>query len=124
MTEPTRYGRAQGVSRKEDLRFLTGRGRYTDDLEVPGVAHAAIVRSPHAHARIVGIDAAGARAAAGVIGVFTGADLLAGGVHPIPFVPGFVGEDGSPSRSPARYPLTPDVARFVGDAVAVVVAET
>jgi carbon-monoxide dehydrogenase large subunit len=124
MTEPTRYGRAQGVSRKEDLRFLTGRGRYTDDLDVPGVAHAAIVRSPHAQARIIGIDATAAHASAGVIGVFTGADLLASGVHPIPYVPGFVGEDGTPSRSPARYPLTPDVARYVGDGVAVVVAET
>ncbi|MCU0897566.1 MAG: xanthine dehydrogenase family protein molybdopterin-binding subunit [Burkholderiales bacterium] len=124
MTEPTRYGRAQGVSRKEDLRFLTGRGAYTDDLAVPGVAHAAIVRSPRAKARIAGIDTAPARAAPGVIGVFTGADLLASGVHPIPHVPGFVGEDGKPARSPARYPLTPDAARFVGDAVAAVVAET
>jgi carbon-monoxide dehydrogenase large subunit len=124
MTEPTRYGRAQGVSRKEDLRFLTGRGAYTDDIAVPGVAHAAIVRSPHAKARIAAIDISAAKAAGGVIGVFTGADLLAAGLHPIPYVPGFVGEDGQPARSPRRYPLTPDVARFVGDGVAVVVAET
>jgi carbon-monoxide dehydrogenase large subunit len=124
MTEPTRYGRAQGASRKEDFRFLTGRGVYTDDIAIPGVAYAAIVRSPHAKARIAGIDTTAARAASGAIGVFTGADLLAGGVNPIPYVPGFVGEDGKPSRSPARYPLTSDIARFVGDAVAVVVAET
>ncbi|MCX7893420.1 MAG: xanthine dehydrogenase family protein molybdopterin-binding subunit [Burkholderiales bacterium] len=124
MTEPTRYGRAQGGARKEDERFLTGRGRYADDLAVPGAAHAAIVRSPHARARTAAIDVAAARAAPGVIGVFTGADLVAAGVKPLPFVPGFVGEDGRPARSPARYPLTPDVARFVGDPVAVVVAET
>ncbi|MBI4627734.1 MAG: hypothetical protein HY729_03400, partial [Candidatus Rokubacteria bacterium] len=61
--------------RKEDLRFLTGRGRYLDDVGVPGALHAAIVRSPHAHARVRGIDARAARALPGVVAVLTAADL-------------------------------------------------
>ena len=72
------------VRRKEDPRFLTGRGVYTDDLRVPGTLHAAFVRSPHAHARIRRVDASAARDLPNVAGVFTGKDLADGGVNGIP----------------------------------------
>src|SRR5678815_1426666 len=72
------------VRRKEDPRFLTGRGLYTDDVRLVGTVHAAFVRSPHAHARIVGIDLDAARATPGVVAVYTGKDLADGGVNGIP----------------------------------------
>ena len=78
------FGIGQPVPRKEDLRFLTGRGRYLPDITLPNMAYAAIVRSPHAHARIKAIDTAKARAMPSVIAVFTGADYLADGRKPIP----------------------------------------
>ena len=74
----------QPVRRREDLRLLTGRGRYSDDINAPGQTYAVIVRSPHAHALIRGIDTAAARAAAGVLTVLTGRDMLADGLKPIP----------------------------------------
>ncbi len=70
------------LRRKEDLRLLTGNGRYSDDVSLPGQAYAAIVRSPHAHARIGSIDTAAARAMPGVLAVLTGADVLADGLKP------------------------------------------
>src|SRR5688572_22053773 len=72
------------LQRKEDERLLTGRGSFTDDLSLPGMVHACIVRSPHAHARIRGIDAV---AAPGVLAILTGKDALADGLKPIPFRP-------------------------------------
>src|SRR3546814_10613693 len=77
-------GIGASVKRKEDFRFLTGQGRFTDDIDRPGQVHAYFVRSPHAHARIKGIDKAAAEQAPGVIAVFTGADMAADNVAPCP----------------------------------------
>ena len=74
------FGVGAAVKRKEDLRFLTGRGSYVDDLHRPGQAYAVFVRSPHAHARVVAIDVREALAQPGVVGVVTGADLAADGM--------------------------------------------
>jgi carbon-monoxide dehydrogenase large subunit len=107
------------VRRREDPRLITGRATYTDDLRLPGLVHAVMVRSPHAHARIRGVDVAAARARPGVLAVFTGADL-AGKVGPIPtawLIP------NADLRTPPHPPLAVDRVRYVGDAVAVVVAE-
>jgi len=112
------------VRRLEDARLLTGQGRFTDDIAVADQAHAAFVRSPHAHARIVAVDTAAARAVPGVIAVLTGADAVADGLGSLPFFHLHKRPDGSPITAAPRLPLTADVARFVGDAVALVVAET
>src|SRR5215470_4279205 len=76
--------RGRSVRRLEDARFLTGRGRYVEDFALPGEVHAYVLRSPHAHAVIEGIDTAGAQEAAGVLGVFTEADLAADGIGHLP----------------------------------------
>jgi carbon-monoxide dehydrogenase large subunit len=109
-----------GIRRREDPRLLTGTARYTDDIVLPGLVHAAVLRSPHAHARIRGIDTSRAKSAAGVISVFTGADTAAT-LQPIPcawLLP------GSNLKTPPYPAIAKDVVRFVGDAVAVVVAES
>jgi carbon-monoxide dehydrogenase large subunit len=120
------------VVRKEDARLLAGKGCYSDDVHLPREAHAVMVRSPHAHARIEKIDAAGAIAMPGVIAVLTGADCLADGLKPIPHRPFSVSppdvslrnRDGSDIFI-APQPLLPaDRARFIGEAVAMVVAES
>src|SRR5262245_6174783 len=106
------------VKRSEDLRFLTGRGRYLDDIRLPGLLHLALVRSPHAHARIVRIDATEARRRTGVRAVLAAADLpeLATAVVPA-LVP-------TACFRPYAYPVLPaDRVRHVGEAVVVVVAE-
>jgi CO/xanthine dehydrogenase Mo-binding subunit len=81
-------GIGQPVRRKEDFRLLTGRGRFGDDVVLPGMAHAVVVRSPHAHARIVSVNTAAALAAPGALAVLTGADYVADGLGPIPHNPG------------------------------------
>jgi carbon-monoxide dehydrogenase large subunit len=106
------------VLRREDARFLTGRGRYTDDITIPGTTHAAFVRSPHAHARILAIDTTEAERLPGVRAVFTGQQLKAGGVNGIPV--GWLLPD---MKTPARPPLAVDRVRHVGEAVAVVIAD-
>src|SRR5690349_13335094 len=120
------------VVRKEDARLLAGKGCYSDDVHLPREAYAIMVRSPHAHARIEKIDAAGAIAMPGVIAVLTGADCLADGLKPIPHRPFSVSppdvslrnRDGSDIFI-APQPLLPaDRARFIGEAVAMVVAES
>ena len=112
------------VLRKEDKRFLTGRGRYTDDINVTGVQHAVFVRSPHAHAKIKSIDATEAKAAPGVAGVLTGAELAEDKIGNI--ICGWMihSKDGSPMKAGAHPALAKDVVRYVGDAVAVVIAAT
>jgi carbon-monoxide dehydrogenase large subunit len=112
------------VRRLEDQHLMTGRGKFTDDVTLPGLAHCAFARSPHAHARIARIDAAAARRSPGVLAVLTGADLIADGVNPLPFHQLHKRPDGSPIVAPPRHVLTPDVARFVGNAYAMVIAET
>src|SRR5439155_5226207 len=117
------------VKRTEDPRLLTGRGRYAEDWNAAGQAHAAFVRSPHAHAEIVAVDAAPALAVAGVLGVFTGRDLVADGVGAIPTLiaergGGIRSRDGSPFAEPTWRPLAIDRVRHVGEALAIVVATT
>src|SRR6185312_572419 len=118
------FGMGQAVVRKEDLRLLTGGGRYLDDINLPGQAHAAILRSPHAHARIRAIDSSAALTRPGVIAVFTGADLEADGVAPMPCLAHIPNKPGTPEQVfPRRMQLVADRVRHVGDAVAMVVAE-
>jgi aerobic carbon-monoxide dehydrogenase large subunit len=120
------------VRRKEDLRLVTGRGRYSDDFNFPDQAYAAMVRSPHAHAHIRSIDVAAARAMPGVLAVLTGADAVADGLQRIPHLaaPGTAPDivlhnrDGSPVPAAPHYVLPTDRVRHVGTAVACVIAET
>ena len=112
------------LRRLEDLRLLTGQGRYTNDVQLEGAAHVAFLRSPYARARIARIDAAAARAAPGVLAVYTGAEVAADGIGEIPFTRMHKREDGSAIVAPPRMPITADEARFAGDAVAMAVAAT
>jgi len=118
------FGIGQPVRRAEDRRFLTGRGHYLDDIARPRETHAAMLRSPHAHAYISGIDTAAAAAAPGVIAVLTGADLAADSVGTVPCVSGLTNRDGSPMTMPPRPAIVPDRVRHVGDIVAMVIAES
>ncbi|MFM2041700.1 MAG: hypothetical protein RLY86_276 [Pseudomonadota bacterium] len=119
-----KFGIGQAVPRTEDARLLRGEGRYTDDLRLPGMAHTAIVRSPHAHAVIRGIDTADARAMPGVLAVFTAADLAAAGIGPIPCQVRLKNRDGTAMADKPRPVLAGDRVRHVGEPVAMVVAET
>jgi carbon-monoxide dehydrogenase large subunit len=110
--------------RREDLRLVTGRGRYTADVAIAGQAAACFVRSDRAHARIVRVDIAAARAIPGVLAVLTGADAVAAGWKGLPAMAFFKGVGGTTLRVPPRYALAHDRVRFVGEPVAVVVAET
>ena len=112
------------IRRKEDFRFITGSGHYTDDLAKPGQSHAVFVRSPYAHARIVSIDPAAAMAMPGVIAVLTGEDLKADGVQGL--ICGWMihSKDGTPMKAGAHPALAIGKVRHVGDHVAVVIAET
>ncbi|MBO6717982.1 MAG: xanthine dehydrogenase family protein molybdopterin-binding subunit [Rhizobiaceae bacterium] len=112
------------VARKEDKRFITGAGRYVDDMVVPGMKHAAFVRSPYAHADIRKIDIKAAEKMPGVIAVLTGKELKADGIGNL--ICGWMihSKDGSPMNMGAWSPLAVDRVRYVGDAVAIVVAET
>jgi carbon-monoxide dehydrogenase large subunit len=120
------------VRRKEDMRLVTGRGCYSDDFNLPGQTYAAVVRAPHAHARIRSIDTAAARAMPGVLAVLTGADALADGLTRIPHLaaPGNAPDivlhnrDGSPVPAAPHHVLATDRVRHVGAAVAFVIAET
>jgi carbon-monoxide dehydrogenase large subunit len=107
------------VKRVEDPRFITGRGLYTDDVRIPGTTHAAFVRSPYAHARVRGVDSSAARSHPGVRAVFTGRDLLDAGVNSLPV--GWLLPD---LKIGQRRPMAADVVRHVGEAVAVVIADT
>lgn len=112
------------LARKEDKRFITGLGRYVDDMVVPGMKHAAFVRSPHAHADIERIDVEKAKAMPGVIDVLTGKELKADGIGNL--ICGWMihSKDGSPMKMGAWSPLAVDRVRYVGEAVVIVVAET
>src|SRR3954469_12230275 len=119
-----RFGASRSQKRLEDARLLTGKGRYSDDLEFPRQCWLALVRSPHAHAKISKIDLSAARAAKGVIAAYTMAELRADGVGHIPFPPLFKRADGSPMTAPLRTPLAEGTVYYVGQAVAAIVAET
>ena len=112
--------RGQSLLRLEDARFLTGRGQYIEDIQLPGQTWMQVVRSPHAHATIERIDSAAARSASGVLGVFTAADLAELGPLPCTVPVASV----APMIIPLRFALASECARHVGDPVAFVVAET
>src|SRR5438067_6925705 len=112
----------QPVRRTEAASLLSGKGRYTDDVNEPGQAYAYIVRSPHAHGRLQGTDAERAKRMPGVLAIYTAADLGAYGPHKCAF--DFKQRDGTPMKRPVRKSLASDKVRFVGDPVACVVAET
>jgi carbon-monoxide dehydrogenase large subunit len=119
------FGIGQPVRRKEDLRFLTGAGRYTDDIDLPGQAHLAVLRSPHAHARILSLDVEAARAAPGVLLVLTGHDATADGIGLFPVQVEVPARDGTPPLyCPPRAILQTEAVRYVGDPVVAIVAET
>src|SRR5207245_5528057 len=124
-------GIGQPVRRKEDFRLLTGRGSFGDDLVLPGLTHAVIARSPHAHARVVSVDKRAALATRGVLAVLTGGDYLADGLGPIPHNAALNGppdvvlrKRGLETITTSDYPMPADKVRFVGEPVAMVVAET
>jgi carbon-monoxide dehydrogenase large subunit len=112
------------ATRKEDKRFITGRGRYTDDMSVPGMCYAAFVRSPHAHAKIGKVDTAKAAGMPGVIAVLTGAELAADGIGNIICGWAIKSKDGTPMKMGAYPALAKEVVRYVGQPAAVVVART
>ncbi|MDA0785167.1 MAG: xanthine dehydrogenase family protein molybdopterin-binding subunit, partial [Proteobacteria bacterium] len=124
----TKYGVGQPVRRTEDPRLLTGRGKFNDDLPRDGEAMSFVLRSPHAHADIRSIDTRAAKAMPGVLAVLTGQDLEDDGIGvfpgPPPFFAALTKPDGSPLIYPPQHALTSDRARYVGDPVAFVVAET
>ncbi|MEQ9520517.1 MAG: xanthine dehydrogenase family protein molybdopterin-binding subunit [Parvibaculum sp.] len=117
-------GIGKSVRRKEDQRFITGKGRYTDDINRPGQTHAYFLRSPHAHARINSIDLTAAKAAPGVVEIFTGADIERDGLGGL--ICGWTvhSKDGSPMKQGAHPILALDTVRYVGDHVAMIIAET
>ena len=124
MLAMVKFGVGQSVKRVEDPRLLTGNGRYTDDIQIKRQAQAYFVRSPHAHASFTSIDVSKAKAAPGVLAVVTGADLQAAGIGNVPCMVPLKNRDGSSMKMPPRPALAVGRARFVGDAVAMVVAET
>ena len=112
----------QSVKRKEDVRFLTGAGQYTDDITLPRQTYAVFVRSPHAHAKVRKVDTSRAKAAPGVVGVFTGADMEGVGGLPCGWL--ITSLDGTPMKEPPHPVLAQGKVRYVGDRVALVVAES
>ncbi len=129
---PKNHHIGQSVRRKEDLRLITGKGRFSDDVNLPGQAYAAMLRSPHAHARIRSIDSRKALAIPGVIAVLTGTDLRADGIKHIPYnvftlhpaEVQLVNTDGSEPFVTPCYSMAVEKARYVGEVVAMVIAET
>jgi carbon-monoxide dehydrogenase large subunit len=121
---PRDDGIGAAVRRKEDFRFVTGQGSYTDDLNRPGQTYAAFVRSPHAHATLNSVGTAAAAGMDGVVAVFTGQDLADAEVNGLPCGWQVHSKDGEPMVEPAHPALAQGKVRHVGDAVAVVIAET
>jgi carbon-monoxide dehydrogenase large subunit len=110
------------LERKEDMRFLTGAGQYTDDVKLANQSYACFLRSPHAHARIKSIDTKKAAAAPGVLAVYTGNDTAAVGGLPCGWL--ITGTDGKPMKEPKHPILAQDRVRYVGQEVALVIAYT
>jgi aerobic carbon-monoxide dehydrogenase large subunit len=119
-----KFGIGQAVERVEDARLLTGRGRYTDDIALDNQAYGVVLRSPHAHAEIRGIDTAAAKAAPGVLGVFTAADIEAAGLGTLPCMSDVTQEGRKKMVAPPRPMLASGRVRHVGEQVAFVVADT
>jgi carbon-monoxide dehydrogenase large subunit len=119
-----RFGAGQPVKRLEDQRLLTGKGQFIDDKPEDGALWLHVLRSPHAHAKIVSIDTATAASMADVVTVYTGADLVAEDVGTLPTLMVFARPDGSPMTVPPRRLLAHELVRFAGEAVAAVVAKS
>jgi carbon-monoxide dehydrogenase large subunit len=119
-----KFGIGQPMPRIEDRRFITGKGRYVDDTDETGLLHAAFLRSPHAHAEIRGIDTSAARSAPGVVAVYTGADWQSAGFSGLTLRQSIKQADGSPIASAPRPGLAVGRVRYVGECVAMIVAET
>jgi carbon-monoxide dehydrogenase large subunit len=117
-------GIGASVVRKEDRRFITGKGRYVDDIKVHGMTHAYFIRSPHAHARITGIELDAAKAMPGVVDVLTGQQIVDDKVGNLICGWAIHSKDGSAMKMGAWPAMAPEIVRFVGQAVAVVIAET
>src|SRR5256714_86886 len=124
--DPTsaRFGAARSQKRLEDERLLTGKGLFSDDRELAGQAWLVLLRSPHAHARIVSMDLSAAKSAPGVVAAWSMRELKADGVGHIPFPPLFKRADGSPMAAPLRTPLAEGHVSYVGHPVAAIVAQT
>ncbi|PPR17877.1 MAG: Carbon monoxide dehydrogenase large chain [Alphaproteobacteria bacterium MarineAlpha9_Bin7] len=118
----SRFGVGQPLTRKEDFRLLTGQGRYVDDLSLPNQTYAEFLRSPHAHARIVQIDTEKAKSASGVCAVYVAADVADAGLAGLPVT--FMPEKAPPGYAPEFPLLARDVVRYVGESLAMVVAES
>ena len=124
MTDLSNSPIGKSIARKEDQRFLTGVGQYTDDVVMPRQTYAAFLRSPHAHARIRSLDTGAASAAPGVVAIFTGADLQESKIGGLPCGWLIHSKDGTPMKEPAHPVLAHEKVRHVGDQVALVIAET
>jgi carbon-monoxide dehydrogenase large subunit len=120
----SKFGVSQPVRRVEDQRFITGRGRYTDDISLPGQAYGVMLRSPHAHAKILSLGTETAAAAPGVLGIYTAADLKAANIGLLPCTIPLKNRDGSKLYVPPRPALADGLVRHVGDPVAFIVAES
>jgi aerobic carbon-monoxide dehydrogenase large subunit len=119
-----KFGIGQSVRRTEDIRFVTGHGQYTDDIRFAGETRAAFLRSPHGHARVLSIDTGAAKEAPGVVAVLTQAELEAAGARGMESKTPVKGRDGSFPKGVAKPFLAKDQVTFVGEAVAMVIAET
>src|ERR1700712_1636669 len=117
-------GIGASVVRKEDRRFITGRGRYVDDIKILGMTHAHFIRSPHGHAKVKSIDSSAAMEMPGVVGVLTGQQIVDDKVGNLIWGWAVSSQDGSPMKMGAWPAMAPEIVRFVGQAVAVVIAET
>jgi len=118
------FGIGQSVSRLEDPRLLRGEGEFIDDIQYPNEAHAYVLRSSRAHANILGIDVATAESLPGVLAVLTGSDVVADGLGTLPNIVPRNNRDGSPMFVPPHSILAVGRVRYVGESVALVVAET
>jgi carbon-monoxide dehydrogenase large subunit len=119
-----KFGVGQPVPRTEDPKLLRGEGRYTDDFNLPGQAYAVILRSPHAHGTLRGLDYAAALGLPGVLAIYDGGDFEAAGYGPFKCLAPFPNRDGSPMVKPVRHAFARGRVRWVGDPIAIVVAET
>src|SRR5258705_2094930 len=117
-------GIGASVVRKEDRRFITGKGRYVDDIKLQGMTHAHFIRSPHAHAKVKSIDSSAAMKMPGVVGVLTGQQIVDDKVGNLTCGWAITSKDGTPMKMGAWPAMAPETGRFVGQAVAVVVAQT
>src|SRR3569833_4542732 len=117
-------GIGASVVRKEDKRFITGKGRYVDDIKLVGLTHAHFIRSPHAHAKVKSIDSAAAQSMPGVIAVLTGQQLVDDKIGNLICGWAITSKAGSPMKMGAWPAMAPETVRFVGQADAVVIAES